>query len=265
MRNAMGDEIGSTTVGYNGSPAVVLVHGFLGFSHIRFLGLDIPYFRKVAEALRPLGVSPHFPAVPPTDTVASRGEALANFLARLDAERIILIGHSMGGLDSRFLIHHLDPDRRVRALITLSTPHRGSPVARWCLESRGFFQDFAKRSWGAALRDITPEACSLRNETLTDREDVLYSSYAAARAVNEQPFWLRSLGRLIEREEGENDGFVAVASSRWGDFRGTLRADHLELAGWSMTWSSKRYMRPFPHAGFYRRIVEDVLSKPLKL
>lgn len=245
-------------------PAVVLVHGFLGFGHVRFLGLDIAYFRNVAEALRPLGVSPHVPVLPPAGTVAARAEALAAWLRRLDAERVILIGHSMGGLDGRHLIHHLDPERRVRALVTLGTPHRGSPVARWCLETRGPAQDFARRRWGAALRDLTPEACRLRNQSLADREDVDYASYAAVRPVAEQPLWLRPFGRLIEREEGENDGFVAAASARWGDFRGTVRADHVELVGWSLGWPSGRCLRPFPHAGFYRRIVEEVLEKEME-
>ena len=42
-----------------------------------------------------------------------------------------LIAHSMGGLDSRFLISHLQPsgDNRILSLTTISSPHHGSPLA----------------------------------------------------------------------------------------------------------------------------------------
>ncbi|MCC6588987.1 MAG: alpha/beta fold hydrolase [Bryobacterales bacterium] len=62
-------------------------------------------------------------------------EALADRLDRIrDDTEVILIGHSMGGLVCR---HYLESRRfdhraafaKVRALITLGTPHRGSPMA----------------------------------------------------------------------------------------------------------------------------------------
>ena len=36
---------------------------------------------------------------------------------------------------------------------------------------------------------------------------------------------------LITSNQGDNDGAVAVSSSKWGDFRGVLDADHLDLIG----------------------------------
>jgi triacylglycerol lipase len=43
-------------------------------------------------------------------------------------ERIDLVGHSEGGLIGRYYVQKLDGARRVRHLITLGTPHRGT---RW--------------------------------------------------------------------------------------------------------------------------------------
>jgi triacylglycerol lipase len=40
-----------------------------------------------------------------------------------------IIGHSMGGLIGRYYVKRLGGDRRVKNLITLGTPHNGSPTA----------------------------------------------------------------------------------------------------------------------------------------
>ena len=47
-----------------------------------------------------------------------------------------LIAHSMGGLDSRFLISHLQPegDNRILSLTTIGSPHHGSPIADLIVE-----------------------------------------------------------------------------------------------------------------------------------
>ena len=42
---------------------------------------------------------------------------------------IILIGHSRGGLVARNYLHH--EAKRIRAIITLATPHKGSKMALW--------------------------------------------------------------------------------------------------------------------------------------
>jgi alpha/beta hydrolase fold len=43
-------------------------------------------------------------------------------------ERVHVVGHSLGGLISRYLVQRLGGDRRVESLVTLGTPHKGS---RW--------------------------------------------------------------------------------------------------------------------------------------
>jgi triacylglycerol lipase len=57
--------------------------------------------------------------------VADRVEQLAR---EHRCERIDLIGHSEGGLIGRYYVQKLDGARRVRHLVTLGTPHRGT---RW--------------------------------------------------------------------------------------------------------------------------------------
>jgi triacylglycerol lipase len=239
---------------------VVFIHGLLGFNQIRVLSFRIEYFRRLGDAVRGQAVLIDVPSLPPVGSVTERAEALATRLASHRAQRLILIAHSMGGLDARCLIRNFDPDHRVRCLITLCTPHRGTPVARWLLQAHGILPRYARRHWSKALADLTPEVCHQRNSVLADREDVLYLSFASRRSVSDQPLWLRPFGRIIGLEEGENDGLVSVASARWGDFQGIERADHLETIGWSLALPSKQTERPFPHIPFLQRVLHKALT-----
>ena len=233
---------------------LVFVHGFLGFREKRILGRRIQYFRGVAQALSSMDMPLYFPVLPPTHCVAERATSLAEQLASYPAHNFALIGHSMGGLDARYVASLLDDDRRVRCVSTIGTPHRGTPVARWLLETDGVYQRFARRHWNPALADLAPQSCATRNLALPDRGDVRYLSYAGMRPVGEQSPLLRPFGRLIEREMGANDGLVPVSSAAWGEFQDTVRADHLEQPGWSLGVPCRALERPFDHLAFFLRL-----------
>lgn len=242
------------------SHTIVFVHGLLGFSELRLLGLRIDYFRGLREALEEEGVSVYFPALPTAGSVINRAYALATLLQAQAVDTFTIVAHSMGGLDARYLIRHLDPRRRVRGLITIGAPHRGSPVARWALETNGILQGIARHYGRDALTDLTPDACHKNNLALQDRADVRYVSYSGHRTLVKQPWWLRRFGKIIDAESGANDGLVSLESARWGEFRGVLRADHLELVGWSLARPDPKNSRPFPHLDFYRRVAYEALE-----
>jgi pimeloyl-ACP methyl ester carboxylesterase len=44
------------------------------------------------------------------------------------SDRVDLVGHSMGGLVAAYALKHLDHGERIRTVVTLGTPHRGSPA-----------------------------------------------------------------------------------------------------------------------------------------
>jgi len=88
-------------------------------------------------------------------------------------DKVLIIAHSMGGLDARYMISRLGMEEHVAALLTVCTPHRGSPYADWCLLNLG------KRMGGLwltnlfgldvrALSDLTTQSCSRFNEEITD-------------------------------------------------------------------------------------------------
>ena len=118
------------------TPTYVFTHGFLGFERLGPTGFGLEYWRGLPALLHRLGVRHLFATVPPGGALAARAEALYGLLRQHDARNVVLIGHSMGGLDGRHLVHHLDDAGRVRCLITIATPHQGSSLAPWALARR---------------------------------------------------------------------------------------------------------------------------------
>ena len=123
---------------------IYLVPGFFGFGNLG----DLVYFAHVREALaaaclrRGLPAQVHAVQTLPTSSVRDRAARLAEVVVRTSGEvggPVHLVGHSTGGLDARLLV---TPGaslpgcadlkrvaRRVRTVVTLCTPHHGTPVA----------------------------------------------------------------------------------------------------------------------------------------
>lgn len=242
-------------------PAVVFVHGFMGFNEIRLPCSRVTYFRGVKKALTHSGVSCYFPKLPGGGSVVERAKVLAAYLDTIPEQKVILIAFSMGGLDSRYVISQLDPAHRICRLVTISTPHRGSAMVEWMLTSRRVLNILVRWLGRPGLEDLGRDACDRFNAANPDRSDVAYSSYAASRPVKEMPLLFRHWARIIATEEGsDNDSQVSVASAKWGEFRGTLTADHLELLGWRL--GCRRNTQTFDHIRFYRELVSSVVVRP---
>ena len=105
----------------------VLAHGLDGFKNIG----PLTYYYGVADALTKEGHAVFTAVVDPYNDSEVRGAQLATFvegvLAQTHASKVILICHSQGGLDCRYVASKMGD--RVHSVTTISTPHRGTPVA----------------------------------------------------------------------------------------------------------------------------------------
>jgi triacylglycerol lipase len=123
---------GGAAEGRLGAPyPIVLAHGFFGFEDFAGLGFET-YFFNVKQELAQSGETLVFtPAVDPFNSSDYRGdqliERIEDILAETGHEKVNIIGHSQGGLDAR-AVAHKRPDL-VASVITVATPHHGSPVA----------------------------------------------------------------------------------------------------------------------------------------
>ncbi|MCA9715696.1 MAG: hypothetical protein H6713_35685 [Myxococcales bacterium] len=126
-----------------GSHHVYLVPGFFGFANFG----DFKYFAHVRRVLPPLlaargvAASLHEVRVLPTSSLPRRASTLLETIdaTSVDGDHVHIVGHSTGGLDARLLLApgaELPTTRdvprvlaRARSVISVATPHRGSPLA----------------------------------------------------------------------------------------------------------------------------------------
>ena len=216
---------------------IVLHHGLLGFPNLKAGPLKFRYFRRIDRVLAERGHPVIVTRVHPTAGIERRARQLKETILRqLDIlgrsdEKVVIIGHSLGGLDARYMISQLGMEEQVSALLTITTPHRGSPFADWCvrlLDQRlGAFR--LLRALGLdfqAANDLTTESCRRFNEEIVDSPAVRYFSVSAARPRLRVPAFAYHSHKVIYDVEGENDGLVSVQSSTWARHLGIWPADH---------------------------------------
>ena len=220
---------------------IVLAHGILGFGAIPGVPLFLNYFNGVAAHLRRQGHLVIAPQVNPIGSIQDRGENLAAAILELtDAEQEVhVLAHSMGGLDARYALSNIPQvAQRVRTLVTIGTPHRGSPVADAIASGTdpllAFVPAFlvqALQSNAGGLHDLTTPVTTQFDETTPDVEGVRYIEVAGDAAQGRHELILFELAAAIGRLRGEiNDGVVTRTSA--------LRDGHEHLDDW-----------PVDHAG----------------
>jgi triacylglycerol lipase len=145
----------------------------------------------------------------------------------------------MGGLDARHAISkRTDIVDRVATLVTIGTPHRGSPVADAVANKTGpllnKIPDLIRRKLEnatAALHDLTTAVCSTFDDSTPDASSVRYINVAGDASKGSNELLLFELAAAIGNITGEtNDGVVTKKSA--------LRAKNQHLDDW-----------PVDHAG----------------
>jgi triacylglycerol lipase len=120
------------------SPPPVLYGGTAGRPIVLLQGFGctnrvmLPLGRRLRRALgRPVaGLDPARPVFEDIRSSARAAKTLVETLAAKPGfEFVDVVGHSMGGLVAAYLLKHLDRGRRIRRVVTLGTPHRGTPAA----------------------------------------------------------------------------------------------------------------------------------------
>jgi triacylglycerol lipase len=272
---------------------IVLVHGFAGFQGIGAL----TYFYRVADDLRRRGEVVYTPELPPFAPPATRAPVLAATIRRAIAEtgrtRVVLIAHSQGGLDARYLISTLAMGDRVAALVTVATPHRGTRLgdafaglipglnlgvldaaataigavyngAPGRAEVRATLAALSERD-AAAFNAGNPDDPRVRYYSVAGRSNrrdghaVCGDAVVAnAPTLLDAPFLpLAPLAAFLEGNDPThlvNDGLVTVQSARWGNFIGCVPADHFDEVG-QIAHQGPDRDSTFDHVVLYRDLV----------
>ncbi|MGB9181781.1 MAG: alpha/beta fold hydrolase [Pyrinomonadaceae bacterium] len=249
---------------------IILAHGiarfdFLLANFIKQLGPLGPfvevatdglhYFKGIARHLRRNGFDVSHSSVSFAADLPRRAADLKEEVNRVlqlkDGSKAHIIGHSMGGLDSRYMIANLGMAEKVASLTTIGTPHLGSSLADWGLEHRGdkLIQSLKSVIDLDGFLSLPTAACREFNDSVLEAEvanQVFYQTYASAQPQKRVFTPLQKTWEIIEQAEGENDGLVSRTSQRWipelvaaGGQRKEVHqhdfpvpADHLNECGW---------------------------------
>ncbi|MEG2455211.1 MAG: triacylglycerol lipase [Oscillospiraceae bacterium] len=219
---------------------IVLVHGifFRDWNKMNYWG-------RIPRELRRNGADLYYGSQQSAKAVASSAgelkEQILQVLAKTGAEKVNMIAHSKGGLDSRYAISCLGLAPYVASLTTISVPHYGCTFAQTLLNKtpEKLLEKIAERynrayqtlgdrepDFLAGVRDLTADHCAALNRAAPNMAGVFYQSVmsrmksaSGAGAPLNFTYWL-----VKKHDKEPNDGLVSVSSAVWGNFLGTLES-----------------------------------------
>lgn len=232
---------------------VILVHG-IGYRD------DIKIYRywgNIPAYLQKHGVQVFLAGQNAFNTHEKNAEQLKvrceNVLQITGAEKVNIIAHSKGGIESRYMITKLGMADKVASLTTIATPHRGSPLANYIIETIfklkvDMLVINSLKTYAKILGDknpeilkaglqLTPQYMKQFNEKVPDMPQVYYQSYGGEISETYPRILQRKKYNLIKQHAGTSDGVVPVSSYKWGNFRGVVSSktgigvSHFEIVG----------------------------------
>ncbi len=230
-------------------------------------------FGRIPKELRKADISVHVLNQDGVGTIENNARQMKVMIEEIcretGMEKVNIIAHSKGGLDSRYMIAVLGMHTRVATLTTLSTPHHGSRLSTiilrhpaFMVKTLAFFINIFYRICGdrkpdvyAAAIDLTDEKMRQFNETVPNSPSVYYQSYSAT--LSKEKAFLTYIPYKIIRwcEKDETDGLVSVESSRWGTYQGHIAGNpnHLQMISLSPSGKRRRAV-----AAFYKQIIAQL-------
>ncbi len=249
---------------------IILAHGICPFHRIPlFFHRDNQkkdhrhYFCSIKTSLLAHGFTVFHSRVSWGGELDRRARDLKNEINRLTLNfkkwpKVHIIAHSMGGLDSRWMIYRYKMEDRVDSLTTIGTPHLGTSAADvgikkfgWLIPAVGLFGLNIK-----GFKDLTRNRCIARNRVMHDFEKnngVKYQTVAGVQPVERIFCPFRRSFQIIWKHEGKNDGLVSLKSAMWKEeyFKKTIDADHLNQLGW---WDRGESLAGLTRLTFKKRI-----------
>ena len=152
-------------------------------------------------------------------------------LQETNSEKVNIIAHSKGGIDSRYLIWKYDFGGKIASLTTISTPHRGAEIADLIYKQNIIHTDIAQKAlviFGELYGDTNPDLYNVNyylttgkmkefNETVVMDPGVYFQSLYTTIDNKFNDLMVVSGYLYLMAVVGENDGVVSEYSARWGN------------------------------------------------
>lgn len=256
---------------------ILLVHGVF-FRDSKYLN----YWGRIPAELERNGATLYYgeqqSALAVADSAQELSQRIRAICEETGCEKVNIIAHSKGGLDSRYAISRLGCDKYVASLTTINSPHRGCIFAEYLLGKapeklvlklentcNGAFRKLGDKNpdFLAAVKNLTNSFCEGFNRDVPNAQGVMYQSVGSvAKNSRGGRFPLNVSYPLVKHFDGDNDGLVALSSTEWGERfisvypkgkRGITHADVIDL--------NREDFKGFDVREFYVQLVYDLKKR----
>jgi len=209
---------------------IVLVHGIAAHDRISV----VKFWGRIPEVLADRGIKIFWGNTDAwgdyeTNALTLKG-TIEKILSETKNEKVNIIAHSKGGIDSRYLIWKYDFGDKIASLTTICTPHHGSEIADLIYNQKIIHTKLTKKVlliFGELYGDTNPNVYNVNyqltsarmeefNKKITMDDKVFYQSLYTAmdNAFDDLMFFYPYL--YVNKVGGSNDGIVSEHSAKWG-------------------------------------------------
>ncbi len=210
---------------------IVLVHGIGAIDRTTLFD----FWGRIPVELRKQGIEVFFGNTDSWGDYKSNAALLKKRIKKILREtkkdKVNIIAHSKGGIDSRYLIWQYKFGDKVASLITISTPHQGAELADLVLKLKPIHSIVAKKVMKMigklfldrnpdpykTLQQISTENMKSFNETVLEDKNVYYKSLYTIMNNSSDDFMFFFTHWYLKKIVGRNDGVVSEKSAAWGN------------------------------------------------
>ena len=258
---------------------LLMVHGVF-FRDFRYFN----YWGRIPKDLEQNGAKIYYGNHQSAAAVAVSAQEIADRILKLveetGCEKVNIIGHSKGGLDTRAALQLPGVAEHVASLTTVSTPHRGCEFADYLLTKvpekekqrlaamyNGALQKLGDNNpdFLGAVSDLTASACKTFNEKTPDVPGIYYQSVGSRlRKAGSGRFPLNFTYHLAKHFAGPNDGLVDQNSFSWGsDYRFLTAEGDRGISHGDMIDLNRENIPDFDVREFYVQLVHGLKERGL--
>ena len=210
---------------------IVLVHGIIAHDRMSI----IKFWGRIPEVLASRGIRVFRGNTDAWGSCESNAlilkKTIEDVLLETKKDKVNIIAHSKGGIDSRYLVWKHDFGDKVASLTTICTPHHGAEIADLIYNQKIVHTTFTKKAlsvFGKLYGDANPNLYNVNYQLTTAKmeefnekaimdDKVFYQSLYTAmdNALDDIMFFYPYL--YIKKIRGKNDGLVSEFSAKWGN------------------------------------------------
>ena len=206
---------------------LLLVHGifFRDFEHLNYWG-RIP--NELINNGATIFYGNHSSSLSVEDSAKELAARIKEIIKETGCEKVNVIAHSKGGLDTRYAISNLGMDKYIASLTMINTPNHGCVFADYLLNkapaglkdkiASGY--NFALKKLGdkepdfiAGVTDLTSTKVEELNKIIKQSDKVYYQVFGSVlKKATGGRFPLNLTNNFVKYFDGKNDGLVGVES-----------------------------------------------------